>query len=57
MYSICPFYDITNEYRAIILNGNIELIYKKELPVVYGNGKESIKDFGMYFFQKKNMLK
>ncbi len=49
MYSICPFYDITNEYRIIILNGNIELIYKKELPVVYGNGKESIKELLIKF--------
>lgn len=42
--SLCPFIDIENEYRLIILNKKIELIYKKELPVVYGDGKSPIKE-------------
>ena len=43
-YSICPFYNIENEYRVIVLNNKIELIYKKELPVVYGNNKNTIRE-------------
>ena len=31
-FSICPFYKIINEYRVIVLNNKVELIYKKELP-------------------------
>lgn len=42
--SICPFYDIINEYRVIILNGKEELIYKKILPVVCGDGKRTLKE-------------
>lgn len=53
--SLCPFIDIENEYRVIMFENNIELIYKKELPIVYGNGKSSIKelliDFNPEFFK------
>lgn len=42
--SICPFYKIKNEYRTIILNGNVELFYGKKRPIVYGDGKKSIKE-------------
>lgn len=43
-YSICPFYNIENEYRVVILNNEIRLIYKKILPIVYGDGKSTIKE-------------
>lgn len=43
-YSICPFYNIENEYRVVILNNEIRLIYKKTLPIVYGDGKSTIKE-------------
>ena len=43
-YSICPFYDIENEYRVIVLNNNIRLIYKKNLPIIYGDGTLTIKE-------------
>ena len=43
-YSITPFYEIENEYRTIVLNNQIKLMYKKELPIVYGDGKSKIED-------------
>lgn len=43
-YSITPFYKIENEYRTIILNNEIKLMYKKELPIIYGDGKSTIKE-------------
>lgn len=36
--SICPFYEILDEYRIIILNGKSKIIYKKERPIIYGDG-------------------
>lgn len=55
--SYCPYYEIKNEYRVILLNNNIKLIYKKIRPVVIGNGKDTIKDllieFNPYYFNKK----
>ena len=37
-YSVCPFYNIKNEYRLIIVNNEVKVIYKKELPL--GEGKK-----------------
>ncbi len=47
--SLSPFLDITNEYRVIILQNNVELLYKKELPIVYGDGKSTVKELLMNF--------
>lgn len=56
--SICPYYEIENEYRAIVVNGKVELLYKKIRPVVIGDGKSSIKDlleqFNKEYFKNIN---
>ena len=53
--SLCPYYDIENEYRAIVVNGKVELLYKKIKPIVIGDGKRTIKelliDFNMEYFK------
>lgn len=55
--SYCPYYDIKNEYRMIVIDGEVELIYKKVKPVVIGNGKDTIRtlliDFNNHFFIDK----
>lgn len=52
--SLSPFIEIENEYRVIILQNKPELIYKKELPIIYGDGNKTIKELlkefnGEYF--------
>lgn len=42
--SICPFYNIGYEYRAIYLDGEIKFCYKKEKPFVLGDGKNTIRE-------------
>ena len=42
--SICPFYNIGYEYRAIFLDGEIIFCYKKEKPYVVGNGINTIRE-------------
>lgn len=42
--SACPYIDISYEYRAIYLCGEILYIYKKKKPYVIGNGKDTIKE-------------
>ena len=42
--SACPYIDISYEYRAIYLCGEILYIYKKKKPYVIGNGKNTIKE-------------
>lgn len=56
--SICPYYDIENEYRAIVLNNNVELLYKKIKPVVVGDSRKTIKElldeFNYAYFKNIN---
>lgn len=55
--SICPFYEIVNEYRLIVLNNKIVLKYCKYNPKVIGNGKNSIREllieFNPAYFQNR----
>lgn len=52
--SLCPFYNIRAEYRLIILDNECLLIYGKKKPVVYGDGKRTIREllqeFNPYYF-------
>lgn len=41
--SICPFYNIDYEYRAVYLDGEILFMYQKEKPFVVGDGKRALK--------------
>ena len=56
--SVCPFYEIENEYRAIVVNGKAELVYKKIRPIVVGDGKSTIKEllkqFNSTYFSEKD---
>ncbi|WP_420574879.1 ATP-grasp domain-containing protein [Kordia sp.] len=42
--SIClsPFYDIKKEYRAVILDGNVQLLYQKNIPFIEADGSKTI---------------
>ncbi len=42
--AICPFYNAENEYRAVILDKKIRLIYQKNRPRVIGDGTSSIRE-------------
>ncbi len=57
--SITPFYEIENEYRVIVLDNKVELVYAKNKPVVIGNGTDTIKDLliklNPAYFQSKNL--
>lgn len=54
--SLCPYYDIDNEFRAIVLDNKIRLIYKKERPLVIGDGVSTIRklliDFNPSYFKE-----
>ena len=47
--SIEPFYDIINEYRVILLNGEVKIIYGKERPTVIGDGVSTVKELAIKF--------
>ncbi len=43
--SVCisPFYDFRHEYRVIVLNQDIKIIFDKKRPYIIGDGKNTIK--------------
>ena len=55
--NIGPYYHIVNEYRFIVFNNEVRIAYKKNKPVVYGDGISSIRDlllkFNNRFFKDK----
>ena len=57
--SICPFYHIKNEYRLIILDNEVKVLYGKSKPVVVGDGVSTIKEllilFNPYYFKNKEL--
>lgn len=43
--SICPFEEVKNEYRMVVLDNECLFGYKKVLPKVIGDGKKSVANF------------
>jgi len=54
--AISPFYDIIVEYRVIILNGIVKLIYAKRIPYVTGDGKSTIRQLIIKYMLDNNIL-
>lgn len=57
--AISPFYNIENEYRTIVLDGSIKLIYSKERQYVVGDGEKNIKSLLLEnpeFFSKISIM-
>jgi hypothetical protein len=57
--SMMPFYHIVNEYRVILLDNEVKLVFKKIKPVVVGDGKSSLKEllvrFNKYYFEEEEV--
>ena len=56
--SLCPYYDIKNEYRTIYLNKELRFIYGKEKPFVIGDGIHTISELAIQFndYYKENKI-
>ena len=42
--AVCPYVDIEDEFRLIMLNGECKVCYKKVRPYVIGDGKLNVKN-------------
>ena len=55
--NIGPFYNIENEYRFVVYNGKVRIAYKKNKPLVIGDGNSTIREllikFNERFFMNK----
>jgi len=40
--AVSPFYNIEREYRAIVLDGDVKLLYSKNIPSVVGDGRQTV---------------
>lgn len=40
--AVSPFYEIKEEYRAVVLNGIVRILYQKQIPFIVGDGVHSI---------------
>ncbi len=47
--SLCPYYHIKNEYRVIILNDEVRLIFGKIKPMIIGDGKSTVKELAVKY--------
>lgn len=47
--ALCPYYQIKNEYRVIVLNNEIRLIFGKIKPKSVGDGKKSVRELAKEF--------
>ena len=58
--SICPFYYAKNEYRVIVLDNQVKLVFRKHNPQVIGDGKSTLKEllvkFNPYYFTKEDII-
>jgi len=52
--AISPYIEIEKEYRAIVLDGDIKLIYSKERPFVVGDGVHSVGELAQNIGVKLN---
>lgn len=41
--AVCPFYKIENEFRIVILDGKIKLVYRKNIPFILGDGISTLR--------------
>ena len=47
--SLCPYYQIKNEYRVIVLDNEARLVFGKRKPVIIGDGIHSIKELAIEY--------
>ena len=47
--SLCPYYHIKNEYRVIVLNNQVRLIFGKEKPTIVGDGISTVKELAINY--------
>lgn len=59
--SLCPYYNILNEYRVIVLDDEAMLIYGKKKPIIVGDGQKKIhqllQEFNPIYFTDEKLSK
>lgn len=49
--AISPFYEVEQEYRVILLNREVKLVYSKNIPMLIGDGRSNIRQLFLQSMQ------
>ena len=49
--ALCPYLPIENEYRLIVLNNDVKLVYSKNIPALNGDGIQTIRQLYLQYLQ------
>jgi len=52
--AICPFYKIKKEYRAVVLDGEVKLLYGKNIPYIVGDGESTLRALLLRYMEENN---
>jgi glutathione synthase/RimK-type ligase-like ATP-grasp enzyme len=50
--AVCPFYEIESEFRVVILDKDIKLIYRKAIPYLVGDGSSTLQKLLAIYLQE-----
>jgi glutathione synthase/RimK-type ligase-like ATP-grasp enzyme len=50
--AVCPFYEIENEFRVVVLDGKVKLVYRKNIPYLLGDGVSTLRKLLVAYLQK-----
>ncbi|NER25444.1 MAG: hypothetical protein F6J86_37770 [Symploca sp. SIO1B1] len=50
--AVCPFYEIENEFRVVVLDGKAKLIYRKNIPYLLGDGVSTLRQILIAYLQQ-----
>ena len=48
--AVCPYYDIQQEYRVVVMDGEAKLVFAKEIDSVTGDGLRTMRQLAEAFF-------
>lgn len=54
--AVCPYYEFDEEYRVVVLDYNVKLIFAKKIPFIAGDGHRKVKDLLIGFMKEHNSL-
>jgi glutathione synthase/RimK-type ligase-like ATP-grasp enzyme len=52
--AVCPFYEIENEFRVVVLDRKVKLIYRKKIPFILGDGISTLRQL-LVAYLKENI--
>lgn len=52
----CPYYEIDEEYRAVVLDYSVKLIFAKKIPFITGDGRSTVKELILSYLKENDVV-